>query len=267
MLAETTRPGDGAKEPISHGYRPIDMTWRMWLCMAVASVLTIACGASDDRPQDAPPGSQDDKLLYHCYPGFPFDPFSFEAGNEEEGNEASSQALARLLRSDEAAMLPRTGWTQVGRNGNQIGFVARDERGNFYDARVKKEDGRWAFAGLGECRPGPELAVRDASVVEWVLNPDEPPPEAGDRTIDALVNELSCHGFSDPLKRMNEPRVLHHGQKTYIVLTADPLGGFQTCPGTPWVEFEIQLDEPLSQAELYDAGIYPPRPAGRDVSP
>lgn len=226
--------------------------------------LSVACGQAEEPPREAGPAAHGDELLYHCYPGFPFDPFRFEAGNEEEGGDGPSRGLARLLDWDEAAILPRTGWTRVGRHGDQVGFVARDEQGRFYDARVEKQDGRWDFAGLGECRPGPELAVRDASVVEWVLNPDEPPPEPGDRTIDALINELSCHGFSDLLERMNEPRVLHHGQKTYIVLTADPLKGAQTCPGTPWVEFEIQLDEPLPEVEVYDAGIYPPRPADRE---
>lgn len=243
------------------------MRWHTRACIATTIALAVACGAPEDTREDVNPGAHDDELLYQCYAGFPFDPFRFRPGNEKEGGDGPSRALTRLLRSDEAAgILPETGWTQTGRQGNQVGFIARDEQGNFYDARVRKERGRWGFAGLGECRPGPELAVRDASVVEWALNPNRPAPEPGDRTIHALVNELACHGFSDPLERMNEPRVLNDEEKTYIVLTADPLKGLAPCPGTPWVEFEIELDDPLPEGELYDAGIYPPRPADRDVT-
>lgn len=108
----------------------------------------------------------------------------------------------------------------VGRQGNEVGFVARDGRGNFYYLHVEKERGRWRFAGLGECKPGPELALKDASIIEWVLDPDASAPEAGDRVIDTLVSELACHGFGNLLDRMNEPRVLHHGAQCAVDLVS-----------------------------------------------
>lgn len=239
------------------------MRWQGW-AFALLAVALVACEERTADPDRATPGTHGDRLLYECDPGFPFDPFGFEPGNAEEGPTPLARALRRLLAEGEGAILPQSGWTMVGRNGNQVGFVARDERGNFYDALVEKEGGRWEFAGLGECKPGPELAVKNASIVEWVLDPNTPVPEPGDRVVHALVNELACHGFEDPLDRMNEAKVLHHEDRTYIVLTAEPPEGLQPCPGTPWVEFDIELDEPLTNANLFDAGIYPPRRADRE---
>lgn len=232
---------------------------------ALLAVVAVACGDRAAEPERAKPGTHGDEVLYACYPGFAFDPFRFTPENAEEGRDPQARALRRVLTSEEAAgLLPQKGWTMVGRQGNQVGFVAKDDSGNFYDARIEKEQGRWRWAGLGECKPGPELALRDASVVEWVLDPEAKAPAAGDRVIHALVNELACHGFGDPLDRMKEPRVLHHEDATHIVLTADPLKGFQMCPGTPWVKFKIELDEPVPSAGLFDASIYPPRPAARE---
>lgn len=240
------------------------MRWRETLC-ALLVVAGASCGDRPAEPQRPVPGADGDELLYECYPGFAFDPFRFAPENAEERRGAMAQALRRVLASDEAAgLLPQRGWTMVGRHENQVGFVAQDERGNFYDARIEKERGLWMWAGLGECKPGPQLAVRDESIVEWVLDPDAPAPRAGDRVIHALINELACHGFGDPLDRMNEPRVLQHEGATFIVLTAEPPAGFQTCPGTPWVEFDIELGEPLQNAKLFDASIYPPRVATRE---
>jgi hypothetical protein len=238
------------------------MRWRAWAC-AVLVVAAISCDEPVNERRDAAPATPSVEFLYQCYPGFPFDPFRFEPGNAEDEDDPVSRALRRVLEWEEATILPQSGWSKVGRHGNRIGFITRDEQGNFYDARVKKEGARWTFAGLGQCKPGPSLAIRDRSVVEWVLNPDEPSPEPGDRVIHAMINEFACHGFGDPLDRLDEPRVLHDGDETYIALTADPLQGFQMCPGTPSVPFEIELNEPLSTTNLFDASIYPPRSADR----
>lgn len=255
--------GAGGKELVRCGYRRTSMKWLICACLLIV-VTMLSCGDPTNEERDAP-GTHGDQLLYECASGFPFDPFRFEAGDAENGDDAVSQALRDLLEWDEGSILPRSGWTRVGRRGNQVAFVARDDEGNFYDASVQKERGAWGFAGLGECGPGPKLALGELSVVEWVLNPDERAPEEGNLVIHALVNELSCHGFEDPLDRIQEPRVLRHGDETYIALSAEPLGGFQTCPGTPWVPFEIELDEPLASTELFDASVYPPRPADREA--
>jgi len=238
------------------------MRSRAWLPTAVA-VIAIACGEPSSDAQRAAPGAAGDQLLYECSAGFPFDPFAFKPGHEEEGNDPVSRGLRSVLASEEGAFLPQTGWTSVGRRANEVSFAAQDDRGNFYDVTLEEGGGRWSFAGVGECRPGPQLVV-DANVVEWVLDPDAAAPQMGVRVIHALINELACHSFSDPLDRMNAPRVLHRDDATYVVLTAEPLSGAHACPGTPWVKFDIQLDEPLTTTKLFDAGIYPPRPADRE---
>lgn len=251
-------------EPTGPGYRPTDMRWRKGLC-ALLAVVAVSCEGTPAEPQGSAPATHGDDLLYECSRGFAFNPFRFTPGNAEEGTDAKAEALRRVLGSAEGAgLLPRSGWAMVGRRGNEVGFVARDAGGHFYDARIEKERGRWRWAGFGECKPGPQLAVGDASIVEWVLDPDAPAPEEGDRVIHALVSELACHSFEDPLDRMNEPRALYHEDGTYVVLTAEPLEGLQMCPGTPWVEFDIRLDEPLPDANLFDASLYPPRTATRE---
>ncbi len=60
---------------------------------------------------------------------------------------------------------------------------------------------------------------------------------------------------------MRKPTVVYDTDRILVLLTAEPLHGPQTCPGTPPLPFTFELSEPLGDRTLFDAGTYPPRPA------
>lgn len=200
-------------------------------------------------------------IQYECYGAFAFDAWHFENGRAEERDGRKARALRRLLAS--YPEMSQSGWRGVGSTKRYAQFVTRNDEDHFQTVLLRREDTRWRPFSWGDCTP--EAALDDVSIVEWALDPESPPPLPDDRVIHALINERACHGFSDPLDRMKDPLVFYEEDRIYIVLSAEPLRGAQTCPGTPPVKYDIHLDEPVGFRELFDAGTYPPQPAQRTL--
>lgn len=222
------------------------------LAVVVAGLLAPTAGA-EHSPE----------LMYACQADFPFDAWHFRDGRAEERHGAKAAALRKILNSWSGEGMPRSGWRRVGYTGFYAGFVARDDQENFHGVLVRKKDGRWSGWGWGDCVP--EAVIGSGNIVEWALDPESPPPTPNDQVIHALISERACHSFEDPVDRMKDPIVFYEEDRIYIVLSAEPLKGVQTCPGTPPVKFDIELEEPIGLRELWDAGLYPPQPAVRTL--
>lgn len=202
-------------------------------------------------------------LQYACHGDFPFDAWHFKDGRAEERRGEKAAALRRVLSSWSGEGMPQSGWRRVGFTETYADFVARDDQERFYAVLVHRQYGRWRAWSWGDCTP--EAVIGNVSIVEWALDPESPPPLPDDKVIHALINERACHSFDDPLDRMKDPIVFYEEDRIYIVLSAEPLEGAQTCPGTPPVKFDIELDEPIGLRELWDAGTYPPQPGARTL--
>ena len=242
------------------------------LVMVVAMIVLSSCGepASPSRSEghdgeaarSATPVA--DGFVYSCDGESHFDPATFTPGTAEEEPGPVGDALRELLDSEsEWGIMPPTGWVEVRRTARTASFVAKDE-GRFLSILIRKEGQGWDASGWGECIH-PEADVGDASIIRWALDPDHPAPEPGDTEIHAVVSEMACSSASDPRERIREPIVQVTEDSINLVLTADPLRGFQTCPGSPALPYTIELDEPLGDRELRDAGLWPPKPADREL--
>lgn len=242
------------------------------LLALVALVVLSSCGEAGIQPRiegqngetsrSATPVA--DGFVYSCDGESHFDPSTFTPGTAEEEPGPIGDALRELLDSEsEWGTMPPTGWVEVGRSARTASFVAKDD-GRFLSILIRKEQGGWDAAGWGDCLH-PEADVGDASIIRWALDPDHPAPKPSDREIHALVLEMACSSASDPRERIRVPIVQVTEDSIDLVLAADPLRGAQMCPGNLAVPYTIELEEPIGDRELVDAGLWPPKPADREL--
>lgn len=250
------------------GPQIVKETMRATTTGLVAVLLLSACGQATDpsgrladkESSSKSPTARLDEIPYECA-GADFDPAAFRPGDAEQGSSPKATALRQLLELHDAQWMPRTGWVEVAANENKATFISKGEAGDFYNAIITRDSGPWSASGWGGCTPRAEIV--GGSIVEWSLDPTAPDPTPDDTIVAALINEIACHSFKEPTDRMREPNVMYEADRVLVVLTADPLRGFQTCPGTAPVPFELELPGPLGDRTLYDAGTYPPRPADK----
>jgi hypothetical protein len=190
----------------------------------------------------------------------PFDPISVFSGptNAERGNGGAERALRRFLREPGWGWIPKRNWRLVAQNKRLAEFVQGRASANremsaltFY--RPKRQ---WKWGGSGGCVPRTVRNGLPAS--EWKLwEEGEPSPEA--ETLVVGIEEVACHGFTDPLERLQAPEVRYTEHAALISFWVRPLRGGATCPAPPPSRYELKLPAPLGDRELFDAGTYPPR--------
>lgn len=191
-----------------------------------------------------------------------FDPISVFSGptDAERGRGGAERALRRFLREPGWGWIPKRHWRLVAKNKRLAEFV--QGRASVHIEREMsalafyRPKQRWKWAGSGGCIPRTVRNHLPAS--EWDLWEGEPPsPES--ETLVVGIEEVACHGFTDPLERLQKPEVTFTDNAALITFWVRPLRGGATCPAPPPSEYELKLPEPLGDRQLFDAGTYPPR--------
>ncbi len=176
----------------------------------------------------------------------------------EDGDHPANRKLKRLLRrGGDHIPGPRHGWIRVFLSERRAEFVAEKSSGRaWYYIGLRKGDGRWRWAYSGDtCRPlawgrrksGGTLDLRDAY-----------PPQPEDRSLRLLVHEIECHGYRVPEDEDIHPEVIYGKENVVVIVRIDWVEGGANCPGTPPFRYTVELDEPLGDRALVDAGEYPP---------
>lgn len=123
-------------------------------------------------------------------------------------------------------------------------------------AALELRDGQWAPRGWGGCRI--ELAAAGWGNARFRLDPAvRPDPQSP--TVSVLATEVACAGGQAPQGRQVRAVVLDETDEVVsIVILVEPPRGYQTCPGNPSFEFQVDLGSPLGDRTILDASVYPP---------
>lgn len=123
--------------------------------------------------------------------------------------------------------------------------------------RIERQDGKWAPVGSGHCRI--ELHADGWGNARFVIDPATPPGPEADQ-ISVLATEQSCANGRVPEGRTVRA-VIHEQDESSvsIVILVEPGKGFATCQGNPSFPFQVDLDSPLGDREVFDASIFPPQ--------
>lgn len=125
---------------------------------------------------------------------------------------------------------------------------------------LEREDGRWAWAGMGTCQLEPVLVADD---VDWVtVNRPESGLDRDSRSPVVGVSERECTSGRDPGPFLLDPYVVEHDETVTVYWTSEAPTGYHTCPGRAPVERALELDAPLGDRELLDGSVWPPVPVG-----
>ena len=75
-----------------------------------------------------------------------------------------------------------------------------------------------------------------------------------------LVNEVQCASGRDPAPYLGRPLVDEQEDRVLVTMSSEEVVGDATCQGNPSVPVTLELDEPLGDRQLLDAGTWPPTP-------
>ncbi len=121
--------------------------------------------------------------------------------------------------------------------------------------RVTKDE-RLEPTGTGGCRL--EVAVPEGRDRVEVTAP-EGGVDASTTSPEVLVSEIECTSARDPRPYLGAPDVVETDDRVLVTLTSEASAGGD-CPSNPRVPLTLQLDQPLGDRQLYDAGTWPPTP-------
>ena len=146
-------------------------------------------------------------------------------------------------------------WGAVHYSGKEATFVAEKESRRFPYSSVTVEMSRrrWSFAGAGDCRPS--AVTRDDKVAATWRLLDE--PDDSDDELRLFATEESCSSGRKLAPEDFDPRVVYESDRILIALLTKPRKGASTCIGNPSTELTLELDEPIGDREIFDAGFYP----------
>lgn len=240
----------------------------------VVPTAVIASGGDGQRPQ--PVGPTPDPEWYQeievtCVEGWswPVSAMADRYGGEVEEGEVRA-AFANLLQEapvDAPEAIREHGFQDV-----PYVVLAGD------DEEAVVGVGEWSIDGPGEDGDYVLLERQDADlrVESWgqcelsVALPDDrwrvelSAPRGGvdpaSTGITVLVNEVACTSARDPRPYLDEPVITEQRDRVLVSMSSEIVRGGADCPGNPRVPVAIQLDRPLGDRELYDAGTWPPTP-------
>jgi hypothetical protein len=75
-----------------------------------------------------------------------------------------------------------------------------------------------------------------------------------------LVTEVQCSSGRDPQPYLGAPKVVEEGDRVLVSVTSEKVNGAANCIGNLPVPLTIELEEPIGDRELVDAGTWPPTP-------
>lgn len=121
----------------------------------------------------------------------------------------------------------------------------------------ESEDGLRA-GGWGDCGTL-EIALPDGrSRVEVTAQESGVDPTTSSPEV--LVHEVQCTSGRDPQPYLAEPTVVEEEDRVLVTVTSDEMVGGADCQGNPSVALTLDLDEPLGDRRIFDAGTWPPTP-------
>jgi hypothetical protein len=122
--------------------------------------------------------------------------------------------------------------------------------------RIEMRSGGWAPVGWGQCRI--ELDAEGWGDARFVIDPRIPPdPEVNQISVEAT--EVGCAGGQAPEDSEVQAVILDENERMVsIVILVKRTKGATTCQGNPTFPFEVKLDSPLGDREIFDASVYPP---------
>ena len=102
----------------------------------------------------------------------------------------------------------------------------------------------------------PMAVVGDRSTATWKLE-SEPQPDATELTL--LVEERACSSGRKLTEENTDADIEYTEEEIHIVMSGDPLRGAYNCIGNLPAPITVQLEEPIGDRRLVDAGSYPPQ--------
>lgn len=163
------------------------------------------------------------------------------------------------LAGPEGEFMPQDGWSLLTENAEQATFVHVGDGGVSYIGAEMGSNG-WIWAGSGGFEAcDVRVALPDGlGLVEWVLDPADPAPDATSTDLHVLVTERGCAGGQEMGERLLGPQVVVTDVAVRIAFAAISQSGAQTCPGNPATPVTVTLDAPLGDREVRDGLVIGP---------
>jgi hypothetical protein len=195
-------------------------------------------------------------------PGFPAGVLESGSKTAETADTAPAAALRALIASQQG--LPATGWTLVSESAGGARFLHLGSTGDNWEVTVEPGTpgpggfgaSGWKVNGYGSCALS-VVPPAGYDTAKWTLDPAVPyAPDATE--LHVLVEEMACHGRATADGRI-QASVDYGPDAVTVMLSVRPLGGAQTCPGTPPTPYVLRLDQPVGNRQLEDGGPWPAR--------
>ncbi|MFN2588718.1 MAG: hypothetical protein ABR613_11455 [Actinomycetota bacterium] len=231
--------------------------------LSLLAICLVACeggiggGSADGAGGGSGSGSGASSLMYSCGGAR----FSIERLESPIPDEEIPQDAWDALDKEAARLQPDLGltgrddWGAVRYSRSQVTFLTEkpSRRFPYSSFTLERARGDWSFAGAGDCRPS--AVARDGKdAAEWrvVVEPGE-----SDDELRLSASEMNCSSGRKLAPEDFEPRVVYEPDRILIALLTEPPEGAQTCIGNPWTRLTLELDEPVGDRDIYDAGFYP----------
>ncbi|WP_162148888.1 hypothetical protein [Arthrobacter sp. H20] len=243
-------------------------------------------GGSDATPTtQSTPGAQpwqapDGGVMVTCSDGSPFPADTVASGGiqvDPKESEAIVAALANLKKMggiDAPMPLQQADVEEVNRAvlwlddatgekalglliapSNSTGFSLETD---WYIVLGRQDAQLRATSWQSTCGARPAL-TEGSTWAEIALSPDTPTSES--TTLNLRISEADCTGARDPTPFLaTEPVVVETEDEVTVYWTSQQLQGGADCPGNPWVERTLQLDQALGDRTLLDGSTWLPTP-------
>jgi hypothetical protein len=170
-----------------------------------------------------------------------------------EVDPALAEVVAAVVDGPMGEFVPEGEWLLLAQDGSTatLGLVA-DGALTYAFAELGRNGWTWTGGGSG----GPCVVRRRLPAglggVDWVLDPDAPPPGPDATELRVLATETACTGGSEPGERLLGPQVVETDDAVRIAFATIPLTGEQACPGNPPTRVIVTLTAPLGQRAILD---------------